>query len=223
MVTTVAAIYPLLWQSQPLSPAADYVQPHFCDPRQVFGPPWMLNSLPLFVGLRYVRARSHKFFVSFITWVSLLCVCLGVTALIVVLSVMNGLEGDLRDRLLSLSAHARIFVTSGATANPDWSALTEKVRKSPDVVGVAPYLEIEALAVRKPEMLPVQLRGIDPNHEGDVARVAKAAIDGRLADLTPGSQHVIIGRTLAQMLGVGLGDPLMVLVPVTDVNGAPEP
>src|SRR6186713_3189885 len=67
----------------------------------------MLNSLPLFVGLRYVRARSHKFFVSFITWVSLLCVCLGVTALIVILSVMNGLEGELRERLLALCARAR--------------------------------------------------------------------------------------------------------------------
>ena len=66
----------------------------------------MLNSLPLFVGLRYVRARSHKFFVSFITWVSLLCVCLGVTALIVILSVMNGLEGELRSRLLGRSRQA---------------------------------------------------------------------------------------------------------------------
>ena len=83
----------------------------------------MLNSLPLFVGLRYVRARSHKFFVSFITWVSLLCVCLGVMALIVILSVMNGLEGELRDRLLSLSAHARIFVPPQASGTRDWDAL----------------------------------------------------------------------------------------------------
>jgi lipoprotein-releasing system permease protein len=183
----------------------------------------MLNSLSWFVGLRYVRARSHKFFVSFITWVSLLCVCLGVTALIVVLSVMNGLEGDLRERLLALSAHARIYATPGASADVDWDALTERVRAAPNVAGVAPYIEIEALAVRKPEMLPVRLRGIDPAHEGDVARIAKAVIEGRVADLTPGSEHVIIGRTLAQMLGLGLGDPLMVLVPVTDANGAPQP
>jgi lipoprotein-releasing system permease protein len=183
----------------------------------------MLNSLSWFVGLRYVRARSHKFFVSFITWVSLICVCVGVAFLIVILSVMNGLEGDLRDRLLALSAHARIIVASGAAANPDWQALTERVRRAPDVVGVAPYVEIEALAVRKPEMLPVQLRGIDPNHEGDVARVAKAIIEGRIADLTPGSENVIIGRTLAQTLGVALGDPVMVLVPVTDADGAPQP
>src|SRR4030095_6556896 len=104
----------------------------------------MLNSLPLFVGLRYVRARSHKFFVSFITWVSLLCVCLGVTALIVVLSVMNGLEGDLRDRLLALSPHARVFVRPDSRSKPDWAALARQVRAAPDVAGVAPYIELEA-------------------------------------------------------------------------------
>src|ERR1700704_5759705 len=103
----------------------------------------MLNSLPLFVGLRYVRARSHKFFVSFITWVSLLCVCLGVTALIVILSVMNGLEGELADRLLQLSAHARIFVPPESSASPDWARLAATVRGAPHVAGVAPYLEIE--------------------------------------------------------------------------------
>jgi lipoprotein-releasing system permease protein len=183
----------------------------------------MLNSLSWFVGLRYVRARSHKFFVSFITWVSLLSVCLGVAALIVVLSVMNGLEGDLRDRLLTLSAHARVFTPAGKPAPSDWDALTKQVRGSPNVVGVAPYIELEALAVRKPEMLPVQLRGIDPGHEGEVARVAKALVEGKLGDLTPGSDHVIVGRTLAQMLGVGLGDPVMVLVPTTNADGVPEP
>jgi lipoprotein-releasing system permease protein len=183
----------------------------------------VLNSLPLFVGLRYVRARSHKFFVSFITWVSLLCVCLGVMALIVILSVMNGLEGELRDRLLALSAHARIFVPAGSQATPDWSGLAERVRGAPNVTGAAPYIEIEALAMRKPEMLPVRLRGIDPTHEGEVARVAKSIVEGRLSDLTPGSDHVIVGRGIAQMLGLGLGDPITVLVPTTDVNGAPEP
>jgi lipoprotein-releasing system permease protein len=183
----------------------------------------MLNSLSWFVGLRYVRARSHKFFVSFITWVSLLSVCLGVAALIVVLSVMNGLEGDLRDRLLTLSAHARVFAAPGQPAPSDWSALAQRVRGSPNVVGVSPYIELEALAVRKPEMLPVQLRGIDPGHEGEVARVAKALIEGSLADLTPGSDHVIVGRTLAQSLGIGPGDPVMVLVPTTNGDGVPEP
>ncbi|HTU68489.1 MAG TPA: lipoprotein-releasing ABC transporter permease subunit [Steroidobacteraceae bacterium] len=187
----------------------------------------MLNSLSWFVGLRYVRARSHKFFVSFITWVSLLCVCLGVTALIVILSVMNGLEGDLRDRLLALSAHARVFVTpagdAARPASPDWRALGDRVRGEANVTGVAPFIEIEALAVRKPEMLPVRLRGIDPGHEGEVARVARALIEGKLSDLSAGTDRVIVGRTLAQMLGLGIGDPLLVLVPTTNAAGAPEP
>jgi lipoprotein-releasing system permease protein len=183
----------------------------------------MLNSLPLFVGLRYVRARSHKFFVSFITWVSLLCVCLGVMALIVILSVMNGLEGELRDRLLALSAHARIFVAPQATGTPDWNVLAANVRQAPNVTGAAPFIELEALAVRKPEMLPVRLRGIDPSREAEVARIADAIVEGKLADLVPGSDRVIVGRSIAQMLGLGVGDPITVLVPTTDVNGVPEP
>jgi lipoprotein-releasing system permease protein len=183
----------------------------------------MLNSLPLFVGLRYVRARSHKFFVSFITWVSLLCVGLGVMALIVILSVMNGLEGELRDRLLSLSAHARIFVSPQATGPADWNALAASVRKAPNVTAVAPFIELEALAVRKPDMLPVRLRGIDPRHEAEVARVAKSIVEGQLSDLVPGTDRVIVGRGIAQMLGLGLGDSITVLIPTTDNNGMPEP
>jgi lipoprotein-releasing system permease protein len=183
----------------------------------------MLNSLPLFIGLRYVRARSHKFFVSFITWVSLLCVCLGVTALIVILSVMNGLEAELRDRLLALSAHARIFVPPQAAGTPDWNALATSVRQAPGVTGVAPFIELEALAVRKPDMLPVRLRGIDPAHEGEVARITKAMVDGKLSDLTGGSDRVIVGGGIAQTLGLGLGDSLTLLVPTTDANGVPEP
>ncbi len=183
----------------------------------------MLNSLPLFVGLRYVRARSHKFFVSFITWVSLLCVCMGVMALIVILSVMNGLEGELRERLLALSAHARIYVPASAQSSPDWGGLAQRVRAAPHVTGVAPYLEVEALAVRKPEMEPIRLRGIDPTHEGEVARFTRSIVEGRITDLTPGSDRVLVGRSIAQMLGLGIGDTITVLVPTTDASGAPEP
>jgi lipoprotein-releasing system permease protein len=182
----------------------------------------MLNSLPLFVGFRYVRARSHKFFVSFITWVSLLCVCLGVTALIVILSVMNGLEGDLRDRLLSLSAHARVFAQKQAKA-PDWNALAARVRQAPGVVSAAPFIEVEALAVRKPDMVPVRLRGIDAGNEREVTRLSEAILDGRLSDLVPGSERAIVGRGIASMLALGLGDTITILVPTTDGNGVPEP
>ena len=182
----------------------------------------MIRSLPWFIGLRYVRARSHKFFVSFITWVSLLCVCLGVTALIVILSVMNGLEGELRDRLLALSAHARVYLPAGAPA-PDWPAMEKTVRAAPNVVSVSLYVEIEALAMRKPDMLPVRLRGIESTSQGEGARIAKSVVEGRFSDLTPGSDRVIAGRSIAQMLGLGVGDSITVLVPTTDRDGAPQP
>src|ERR1700704_4452338 len=100
----------------------------------------MFHPLSVYVGLRYVRARSHTFFVSFITWASLVGVCLGVAALIVILSVMNGFEGELRDRLLSLNAQAHVTATGVASSDAD-SALRERLMALPGVLGVAPYME----------------------------------------------------------------------------------
>ena len=175
-----------------------------------------------FVGLRYVRARTHRFFVSFITWVSLLGVCLGVAALIVVLSVMNGFEGELRDRLLALSAHARVVPASDAVA-PDWAALGDRVRQVPGVLGAAPYIEVQALAVHQPDMLAVNLRGIDPAVEGQVSQLWQLLRTGRAADLIPGSGHVFLGESIAQQLGLSVGDTLTLLVPTVDADATPEP
>jgi lipoprotein-releasing system permease protein len=112
----------------------------------------MFHPLSLYVGLRYVRARSHKFFVSFITWASLVGVGVGVAALIVILSVMNGFEGELRDRLLSLSAHARVTANANAPApsRAEWLEAERIVRGSEGVAAVAPYADIQALALRTP-------------------------------------------------------------------------
>src|SRR6476646_4947651 len=112
----------------------------------------MFQPLSMFVGLRYVRARQHTFFVSFITWVSLGGVALGVAALIVVLSVLNGLKGELRDRLLTLTAHARI-VDQRPAQDADDGALGERVAKLPGVVAVAPYMDLQALAMHGSDML----------------------------------------------------------------------
>ena len=157
----------------------------------------MFHPLSLFVGLRYVRARSHKFFVSFITWVSLGGVCVGVAALIVILSVMNGLGNELRDRLLSLSAHARV-VAAPSAGGLDWQAAQHAIERVPGVQGVAPYVEMQALAMRTPEMLPVILRGIDPRAEAAVTDVASTVSQGRLTDLTAGSDRLILGAIIAQ-------------------------
>jgi lipoprotein-releasing system permease protein len=181
----------------------------------------MFQPLPLFVGLRYVRARTHKFFVSFITWVSLLGVCIGVAALIVILSVMNGFEGELRDRLLSLSAHAR--AVSNGSAPVDWAAARRAALGAPGVLAVAPYVEVQALALRQPEMLPVQLRGIDPALEPAVTAAASALVEGRLDALRPGLDRIVLGAVVAKLLGAGVGDRVTLLVPAPGPEGLPQP
>jgi lipoprotein-releasing system permease protein len=178
-----------------------------------------------FVGLRYVRARTHKFFVSFITWVSLLGVGLGVAALIVILSVMNGFEGELRDQLLALSAHARVVPAPGAPA-PDqarWNAVAAQLRGRPGVIGVAPYVEVQALAVHQPDMLPVVLRGIDPAAESSVSDIARVLHEGSLQDLVAGADRVLVGDAIARQLGIARADALTLLIPTVAADGTPTP
>jgi lipoprotein-releasing system permease protein len=178
-----------------------------------------------FVGLRYVRARTHKFFVSFITWVSLLGVGLGVAALIVILSVMNGFEGELRTQLLTLSAHARVVPAQGTPA-PDqaqWDAVAAQLRSRPGVIGVAPYVEVQALAVHQPDMLPVVLRGIDPATESAVSDIARVLHEGSLRDLVAGEDRVLVGDAIARQLGVARADALTLLIPTVAADGTPTP
>src|SRR5580692_8789345 len=178
-----------------------------------------------FVGLRYVRARTHKFFVSFITWVSLLGVGLGVAALIVILSVMNGFEGELRDQLLALSADARVVPAAGAPQvdQASWDTLAARLRAQPGVTGVAPYVEVQALAVHQPDMLPVVLRGIDPVSEGSISEISKVLREGSLKDLTSGSDRVLVGEVISRQLGIGIGDALTLLIPTVAADGTPTP
>jgi len=187
----------------------------------------MFHPLSLFVGLRYVRARSHKFFVSFITWTSLAGVCVGVAALIVILSVMNGFEGDLRQRLLALDADARVVpvdTQDAATPTPgQWQQAAQAIRGAPGVVGVAPYAQIQGLAVRTPEMVPVELRGIDPSAEPSVTHLAGAITEGKLSDLKPGTDAVILGEVIAEELGLAPGDAMTLLIPTVTAGGVPAP
>jgi lipoprotein-releasing system permease protein len=181
----------------------------------------MFHPLSLFVGLRYVRARTHKFFVSFITWASVVGVCVGVAALIVILSVMNGFEDELRDRLLSLTAHARIVARDDAhpPSEEQWRQAEAAVRTSKGVTGVAPYAELQALAERTPEMLPVLVRGIDPQAELTVTDLASSLTQGKLSNLIPGEDRVLAGPLVAERLAVGVGDTLTLLIPTVAPDG----
>jgi lipoprotein-releasing system permease protein len=189
----------------------------------------MFHPLSVYVGLRYVRARSHTFFVSFITWASLVGVCVGVAALIVILSVMNGFESELRERLLSLSAQVRVTAAPAAsggvavTTRAEWQSAARAIAGAPGVTAVAPYAELQALALRRPEMLPVLLRGIDPQAASSVSELGRAITQGRLRDLTAGSEGIIVGAVIAERLGLSSGDTLSVLVPTVGADGAPQP
>src|SRR6266403_3493250 len=171
----------------------------------------MFQPVPVFVGLRYSLAREHSFFVSFITWVSLAGVALGVAILIVVLSVMNGLGSELRDRLLSVSAHASL--NAGGAAIPDWRQRIQQLSGAQGLVGAAPYLDTDAMLSRQPAMSGAVVRGIDPGMETQVSTIADSMREGKLSDLTPGGNRIILGRMLAYQLEVGVGDTITVMTP----------
>jgi lipoprotein-releasing system permease protein len=171
----------------------------------------MFQPVPVFVGLRYSLAREHSFFVSFITWVSLSGVALGVAILIVVLSVMNGLGSELRDRLLSVSAHASL--NAGGAAIPDWRLRIQQLSGAPELTGAAPYLDTDAMLTRQPAMSGAIVRGVDPELETQVSTIADSMREGKLSDLTPGRNRIILGRMLAYQLEVGVGDTITVMTP----------
>jgi lipoprotein-releasing system permease protein len=181
----------------------------------------MFQPLPVFVGLRYSLAREHSFFVSFITWVSLLGVAVGVAALITVLSVMNGFETELRERLLSLSAHATL--TLGGEAIPDWRARIGQLQGSTGLSGAAPYLETDAMLSKQSSMSGAIVRGIDPEVEPKVSSIADAMREGKLTDLKPGLNRIILGRMLAYQLQVGPGDTVVVMIPGNSAGGGFTP
>ncbi|HKU15831.1 MAG TPA: lipoprotein-releasing ABC transporter permease subunit [Steroidobacteraceae bacterium] len=173
--------------------------------------------MPVYVGLRYVVSRSRGFFVSFISWISMLGICVGVAALITIISVMNGLEGELRTRLLSLASHATL--AGPAERMRDWQALAERIRREPGVEGVAPYLDLQGMLGRGEDMRAALVRGIEPQVEPQVSEIGTHMNVGSLDDLRPGARHIVLGAGLAYALDARVGDEITVLVPVSGAGG----
>ncbi|HXV39733.1 MAG TPA: lipoprotein-releasing ABC transporter permease subunit [Steroidobacteraceae bacterium] len=180
----------------------------------------MLTPLPLGIGLRYVRARQHQYFVSFISWVSLAGVCLGVAALITILSVMNGFEGELRGRLLALAAHATV---PAAADPPALAGLADRARGVAGVVRAEAYAEVQGLLSHGPMFAGAAVRGIVPANHGAGTTLAAAMQQGSLASLAPGSRRIVLGRALAQQLGAAVGDQVTLLLLATGADGALTP
>ena len=173
------------------------------------------------VGWRYTRAsRSARRngFISFISGVSVLGIALGVAALIIVLSVMNGFQKEVRDRMLSVIAHVEVLDTSGIGLQ-DWQALAAQAKKHPAVIGAAPFVPAQALIARGEDMRGTLVRGILPAAEATVTPLA-ASMKDTFARLTPGSWGVVIGQEMARSLGVMEGDALTLVAPSGQVTPA---
>ncbi|MGZ8259336.1 MAG: lipoprotein-releasing ABC transporter permease subunit [Caldimonas sp.] len=174
------------------------------------------------IGWRYTRAgragRKNRF-ISFISGVSMLGIALGVAALIIVLSVMNGFQKEVRARMLSVISHVEVSEAGGA-ALPDWRLTAEIARRNPEVLGAAPFVTAQALIARGDDTRGVVVRGIDPEAEATVTALAARLKDTTLARLVPGSWSVVLGGELARTLGVREGDRVTMVLPGGQVTPA---
>lgn len=168
----------------------------------------MGSSYEYWIGTRYVRSRSSNGFVSLISAISMLGIAIAVTVLIIVMSVVNGFERELKDRLLAMTAHAVIEGVDGELADP--TELIEIAVKNPRVTAAAPYVEGQALLVFEKQLSGAELRGIDPQQEATVSGVGGVMQTGKLTDLARGDFNIVLGVELAAAIKVSVGDKVTV-------------
>jgi lipoprotein-releasing system permease protein len=176
----------------------------------------------LLIGWRYTRAgraTRRNGFISFISGVSMLGIALGVAALIIVLSVMNGFQKEVRDRMLGVVSHVEVYA-QGGQALPDVELTLKQTKAHPQVIGAAPFIAAQALLARGEDMKGIMVRGIDPALEHEVTDLAAGAQSAVLAQLTPGSFGVVLGSELARSLGVRAGDKVTLVAPSGQVTPA---
>ncbi len=176
----------------------------------------MFRPFSLYVGLRYTRAKRRNHFVSFISMVSMLGIALGVAVLITVLSVMNGFDYQIQHRIFDMAQQVTVSNFTGPLSN--WQDLETKVAKYPDVSAVAPFINGQGLINSNGQTTPVLVRGVLPEQEVKVSTLESKMTKGSFKDLQPGGFGIIMGRTLADNLGVGVGDKIILLTPQASVT-----
>ncbi|MCK5521799.1 MAG: lipoprotein-releasing ABC transporter permease subunit [Thiomargarita sp.] len=176
----------------------------------------MFKPLPFFIGLRYTRAKRRNHFISFISLTSILGIALGVTALITVLSVMNGFEKELRHRMLGMSAHVVVKTTDNNLH--DWQNLAQELRKKPHVTGVAPFIEGQAMISHNKNVKGTFLQGILPDIEPQVSQVKDKMVVGAIDNLKAGEFGIVLGEELARSLNIWLDDKITLIVPQASVT-----
>ena len=171
----------------------------------------MFRPYELFVGLRYTHTKRRTHFISFISFTSMLGIALGVTALITVLSVMNGFETELRDRILGMASHATITALDGSLE--DWQDVSGMVEGEPHVLASAPFVTGESMLSNGKQVSGAQIRGVLPETEGRVSDVVTHIRGGDISLLREGEYGIILGSELAAVLGANIGDAITVVSP----------
>ncbi|MBX9763192.1 MAG: lipoprotein-releasing ABC transporter permease subunit [Pseudomonadaceae bacterium] len=181
----------------------------------------MFRPLSIFIGIRYTGAKRRNHFISFISMTSMIGLALGVLAMIVVLSVMNGFQKEMSTRILGMVPHASI---AGAQPLNDWQVVADAARQHPEVVAAVPFAELEGMLSVRGAMQPVQLHGVDPALEPQVSIIDQHMQKGRLSDLREGDFGVVIGEITARRFQLGVGDKLALIVPeLSSVPGGISP
>ena len=171
----------------------------------------MFAPFELCVGLRYTRAKRRNHFISFISLTSMLGIALGATALITVISVMNGFERELRERILGMASHATISGFDGALEG--WQPLAAAAEAHPEVVGVAPFVESQVMLTHAGQVRGALVRGVLPEYEPRVSEVGEYLVEGELDSLAAGRFGVLLGRGLARALGASVGSRITLVAP----------
>src|SRR5947209_2919614 len=172
----------------------------FLQPRR----PPPLRPFELFVGLRYTRAKRRTHFISFISLVSMLGIALGIAALVTVMSVMNGFEKEIRARILGAAAHIQILGNDAGLE--DWQSLAATVKRDPEVVAAAPFVQAQGLLSTGTAVRGVYVRGIVPEAEDQVAEFSAHMRSGSLEALQPGGFGIVVGIGIARALQLRVGD-----------------
>ncbi len=177
----------------------------------------------LVIGWRYTRAgrrTRRNGFISFISFISVAGIALGVAALIVVISVMNGFQKDVRDRMLGVLPHIQVLAADGGALGSDWPELQRRIGRDPEVTGVAPFVAGQTLLAEGSTLDGVLAWGIVPADEARVSTLGSHMVAGSLDALRPGAFKVVLGDALAQRLGVGVGDRITMIVPSASLTPA---
>lgn len=177
----------------------------------------MFKPLIFFIGLRYTRAKRRTQFISFITLISIVGIALGVTVLITVLSVINGYQTELKERILGMTSHATLTGRYGQLE--DWQTIEPQVLQYPHVQGTAPFIDGQVMLNAGRRVSGTLLSGILPEEEPKVSDIAAKMTEGKLTDLVPGEYNILLGDELANYLGVLTGDKITVISP--QINSTP--